>query len=68
MTISALQALHLTRLAELPDSLAALFVEDVAYILAHFVCKLLILLNLLLCVPEPLVDLLLLESYVGGEL
>jgi len=58
-TISALEALHFPALAELPDSLAALLVKDIANVLAHLLRELLILLDLLFSVPEPLVNLLL---------
>ena len=57
--ISALKTLHLTTLTELPDCLAALLIEDIANVLAHLLCELLVLLYLFLCVPEPLVNLLL---------
>ena len=59
--VSALQSLHLSRLAELPHRLRTLLIKNVANVLAHLIRKLLVLLDLLLRVPEPLVDLLLLE-------
>ena len=59
LAISALKALHFTALAELSDSLAALLITDIANILTHLLGKLLILLDFLLCIPEPLVNLLL---------
>lgn len=60
--------MHLSRLAELPHGLRTLLVEDIANVLAHLICKVLILLDLLLRIPEPLVNLLLLEVEVRGEL
>lgn len=63
-SISALQSLHLSRLAELPHGLRTLLVEDIANVLAHLISKLLILLDLLLRIPEPFINLLLLEVEV----
>ena len=63
-SISALQSLHLSRLAELSYGLRTLLVEDIANVLAHLICKLLILLDLLLRIPEPFINLLLLEVEV----
>ena len=63
-SISALQSLHLSRLAELPHGLRTLLVEDIANVLAHLISKLLILFDLLLRIPEPFINLLLLEVEV----
>ena len=63
-SISALQSLHLSRLAELSYGLRTLLVEDIANVLAHLISKLLILLDLLLRIPEPFINLLLLEVEV----
>ena len=57
--VLAVQTLCFTTLTPRLDSLAALFVEDNADVGTHFLCKLFILLDLFLRVPEPLVDLLL---------
>ena len=63
-SISAFQSLHLSRLTELPHGLRALLIEDITDVLAHLICKLLIFLDLLLCIPEPFINLLLLEVEV----
>ena len=57
--ILAVQTLSLATLAPCLNSLAALFVEDDTDVGTHLLSKLLILLDLFLGVPEPLVDLLL---------
>ena len=58
----ALETLGVAEVAPGLDSLRPAHVVYQTRVLSHFLCQLLIFFHLLFCVPEPLVNLLLLES------
>ena len=63
----ALEALRVTEVPPGFHSLGTCHIVDETRILAKFLRELLILFNLFLGVPEPLVNLLLLEAYGGDK-